>query len=501
MKTSPRPRIGAGSAPAVSVSNNGLRIGILIVAYNAVGTLVGVLRRIPADVWQNIGEVAVFDDASSDSTYELAVGYKTLADAYKLTVVKNASNLGYGGNQKAGYRYFIDKGFDVVVLLHGDGQYAPEVLHSLYEPIVSGRADAVFGSRMMPDYGGPLRGGMPLYKFVGNRILSTFENRALGLQLTEFHSGYRAYNLRALEKIDMSRMTDDFHFDTEIIIKLRHQGFRLREVPIPTYYGNEICYVSGMKYARDVVRAVHRYHATVRSIRRHPEFAEYYVNYPFKDDRRSSHRIAQRLVGSRQAVLDVGCGEGFFAARIKPDANVVTGVDLIPAPRLRDAFDRYVCADLSDGLPATLSAPDAPRFDKVLFLDVLQQLPNPAAALRDAAALLAPGGHVLISLPNVANVSVRANVLRGVFRYSDRGILDERHLRFYTRASARALITACGYDIVGEHATTVPLEFALGVGPANPLLRALQGLLALVTGLRPTLFGYQWVFAARPRSA
>jgi glycosyltransferase involved in cell wall biosynthesis len=272
------------------VSNLGLRIGILIVAYNAVNTLAGVLRRIPPNVWQNIEEVAVFDDASSDATYELAIGYKTLTDAHKLKVIKNLANLRYGGNQKAGYRYFVERGFDVVVLLHGDGQYAPEVLHHLYAPIVAGTTDAVLGSRMMDDYGGPLKGGMPLYKFVGNRILSAFENRALGMNLTEFHSGYRAYNLRALEKIDMTQMTDDFHFDTEIIIKLQHQGFRITEVPIPTFYGSEICHVNGLRYANDVVRAVRRYRATIRSKHSFPEFREYFVRDPVKDNRRSNER-------------------------------------------------------------------------------------------------------------------------------------------------------------------------------------------------------------------
>src|SRR6185369_6298213 len=175
----------------------------------------------------------ILDDASQDSTYELALGYKSVSQIDKLHVVRHPKNLGYGGNQKAGYEYFAEKGFDVVVLLHGDGQYAPEILSHLYSPIVRGQADAVFGSRMMRTYGGPLKGGMPLYKYVGNRILSIFENSLLRLNLTEFHSGYRAYSLRALKQIEFSRMTNDFHFDTEIIIKLHHQHYDIKEVPIP----------------------------------------------------------------------------------------------------------------------------------------------------------------------------------------------------------------------------------------------------------------------------
>src|SRR5581483_10936512 len=225
----------AAGIPAQRADNRGKRIGIFIVAYNALTTLDKVLKRITPEVWQNVERVVVFDDASQDATFELAVGIQSLVHLPKLQVLKNPKNLGYGGNQKAGYRYFIEQGFDIVVLLHGDGQYAPELLSTMYAPLVRGEADAVFGSRMMKDFGGPLRGGMPFYKYLGNRLLTAFENRALGLNLTEFHSGYRAYDLHALAEIKLDNLTNDFHFDTEIIIKLHHQNFRIVEVPIPTF--------------------------------------------------------------------------------------------------------------------------------------------------------------------------------------------------------------------------------------------------------------------------
>jgi 2-polyprenyl-3-methyl-5-hydroxy-6-metoxy-1,4-benzoquinol methylase len=477
--------------------NCGMRIGVLIVAYNAVGTLLNVLRRIPRPVWEQIEEVTVFDDASADATYELAVGYKALAKAYKLQIVKNDRNLGYGGNQKAGYAYFIERGFDAVVLLHGDGQYAPEILHRLYHPIVAGEADAVLGSRMMPDYGGALRGGMPLYKYVGNRILTAFENRALGMRLTEFHSGYRAYAVSALRKIDMEAMTDDFHFDTEIIIKLHHQGFRIAEVPIPTYYGNEICYVNGLRYAADVVRAVGRYKSTIRSARRFPEFAEYFVRYPLKGSAYSSHSIVARLVGSNQDVLDVGCGEGFFAAALAREGNRVTGVDIIPAPRHRDAFSRYVCADLKSGLEPLSAALGSAGFDKILLLDVVQQLPDPEPLLRAMASRLTSNARAIVSLANVANLSARLALLFGRFEYSDRGILDRSHLRFFTRSSARALLRRCGLEVVSERASVMPLEFVLDLSPDNLVMRATNRVLAFFTALFPTLLGHQWIFVVR----
>ncbi len=175
-----------------------------------------------------------------------------------MTVTRHPENLGYGGNQKAGYRMAIDEGLDIIVMLHGDGQYAPECLPDILAPLERGEADCVMGSRMM-EHGAARRGGMPLYKYVGNRILTTFENKVLGTKLSEFHSGYRAYSVNALKGIPFERNSDGFNFDTQIIIQLVDAGRRIVEVPIPTYYGDEICYVDGLKYAKDVSTDVVRY--------------------------------------------------------------------------------------------------------------------------------------------------------------------------------------------------------------------------------------------------
>lgn len=499
LETGRNPFSSASAEIDPRVFNQGKKIGILIVAYNAVTTLSKVLNRIPKETWENVTEVAIMDDASQDSTYELAMGYKSVSQIDKLHVVRHPKNLGYGGNQKAGYRYFIEKGFDAVVLLHGDGQYAPEILSHLYHPIANGSADAVFGSRMMKEYGGPLKGGMPLYKFVGNRILTTMENRAFGLNLTEFHSGYRAYDLHALKQIDFSKMTDDFHFDTEIIIKLHHQGFRITEVPIPTYYGDEICYVNGMKYAADVTRAIQRYKRTVRSIEKYPEFAEYWTHYPVKDSNYSSHYYLRKWVGSKQRVLDVGCGEGFQAADIQQLGNEVTGIDMVESPKNLAAMRQYEQCDLSQGLEPVIPKIGDSRFDKILLMDVIEHLPDPEKVLRECRDLLSPQGQVLISLPNIANITVRLGLLLGRFDYTDRGILDKTHLRFFTRKTARRMIEKCGFEVVKQTMTVMPLELALGVSAKNPIMRVVTEGLALATKLMPGLLGYQCMFAVRPK--
>jgi 2-polyprenyl-3-methyl-5-hydroxy-6-metoxy-1,4-benzoquinol methylase len=475
--------------------NKGKRIGIFIVTFNAITTLNKVLRRITPDVWRNVEQVVVFDDASEDATFELAVGIQTMANLPKLHVLKNKKNLGYGGNQKAGYRYFVEQGFDVVVLLHGDGQYAPELLSHMYLPIVSGEADAVFGSRMMKEFGGPLKGGMPLYKYIGNRLLTEVENRALGLNLTEFHSGYRAYNLHALSQIKLDNLTDDFHFDTEIIIKLHHQNFRILEVPIPTFYGDEICYVNGLKYAKAILGAVYRYTATSRAVRPYPEFEEYFVRYPIKRSRYSAHYYASRLVGKNQRVLELGCGDGTFGAELVRSGNSVVGVDPDAKVPATAGFEEVIRADFEQGL-REFARKSAQQFDRILMLDILEHLREPANILDSAKALLAPRGKLILSVPNTVNLTVRAMVLLGRFRYSDRGILDWSHLRFFTDASITDLVKKQGYRITARHYSVIPLERVIPMRSDSRLLRLASGILRVITGLAPGLFAYEIVLSA-----
>ncbi len=165
------------------VTANKKRIGIFVIAYNAVNKLDWTLDRIPAAVWEKVDEVFLFDDCSTDNTYYAAIGYKHAKEVQKLTVHRNAKNLRYGGNQKAGYEYAIARDLDIVVMLHADGQYAPEALPELLAPLENDEADMVFGSRMA-NGGDPLAGGMPLYKFVGNKILTWLENRITGMTLS-----------------------------------------------------------------------------------------------------------------------------------------------------------------------------------------------------------------------------------------------------------------------------------------------------------------------------
>ncbi|MGA1447814.1 MAG: glycosyltransferase family 2 protein [Ilumatobacteraceae bacterium] len=230
-----------------------MKIGILVVAYEASATLESVLNRIPSDFRSTLHTILVCDDASSDDTYQVGMRVKQSRPDLPLEVIRRPVNLGYGGNQKAGYRWMIDHGLDVVVLLHGDGQYAPEFLPFMVAPIVDGRADVVFGSRML-ERGAALRGGMPKYKFVGNKILSFLQNRIAGVSLSEWHSGYRAYSVASLARVGFELNADYYDFDTQIILQMIESNQRILEIPIPTFYGDELSRVNGIRYGWRILK-------------------------------------------------------------------------------------------------------------------------------------------------------------------------------------------------------------------------------------------------------
>ena len=337
------------------------RLLILIVAYNAEKTISQVLARVPHQLAEEYDvEVLVLDDSSQDRTFEQSRdAQREGALPFPLHVLFNPVNQGYGGNQKIGYHFALERGFDFVALVHGDGQYAPECLPDLVRPLRDGRADAVFGSRML-EKGGARRGGMPLYKFVGNRILSWFQNRVLGASLSEFHSGYRVYSVAALAKVPFELNTNDFHFDTEIIIQFVLSGLRIAELPIPTYYGDEICRVNGLEYAWNVTKAVLVARTQQLGLLYDRRFdcapAAGNMHYEPKLDYVSPHSAVLEIVPAGAHVLDLGCAGGYVGAMLRRRRDCgVTGVDKFPlGPGVE--LDAFVLHDLNDGFPPVNAA-------------------------------------------------------------------------------------------------------------------------------------------------
>jgi glycosyltransferase involved in cell wall biosynthesis len=201
------------------------KIVVVMPAMNAARTLEVTFGAIPRD-W--VDEVILVDDRSTDDTV-------ALARSLPLHLIWHPHNVGYGGNQKTCYLEALQKGADIVVMLHPDGQYAPELIPTLVQPILDGRADMVLGSRMAIP-GAAREGGMPRYKIVANRALTAVENRVLGTQLSEMHTGYRAYSRDLLTTIPFLRNALDFSFDSEVLMQAAHFGFRIAEVPVRSRY-------------------------------------------------------------------------------------------------------------------------------------------------------------------------------------------------------------------------------------------------------------------------
>ncbi len=217
----------------------GRRIVVVMPAYNAARTLRETHRRIPDIVHQ----VILVDDHSQDDTADLA-------SSLGLRVIRHPRNVGYGGNQKTCYTAALRDGADVVVMLHPDGQYEPELIGDLVRPIVEGRADMVLGSRMLRP-GGARAGGMPLWKRIANRVLTAIENLAMGTRFSECHTGYRAYSADFLRRIPFLRNSDDFVFDTEVIAQAVVFGQRVAEVPARSRYfadASSVGFRVGLRY-------------------------------------------------------------------------------------------------------------------------------------------------------------------------------------------------------------------------------------------------------------
>jgi glycosyltransferase involved in cell wall biosynthesis len=204
------------------------KIVVVMPAMNAARTLEVTFGEIPHD-W--VDEASLVDDRSTDETVELA-------RSLPLHVIWHPHNVGYGGNQKTCYLEALQRGADIVVMLHPDGQYAPDLIPDLVAPILAGDADMVLGSRMAIP-GAARAGGMPRYKIAANRFLTAIENRVLGTSLSEMHTGYRAYSRELLMTIPFLRNALDFSFDSEVLMQSAHFGFRIAEVPTRSRYFDE----------------------------------------------------------------------------------------------------------------------------------------------------------------------------------------------------------------------------------------------------------------------
>ncbi len=224
---------------------NGQKVVVVLPAYNAAATLAQTVTEIDRSI---VDEIILVDDASSDDTLAIA------RSLHLHHIRIHPHNRGYGGNQKTCYQIALEVGADIIIMLHPDYQYTPKLLPVMAYMIASGLYDVVLGSRILG--GTALKGGMPLYKYISNRLLTFFQNLLLGAKLSEYHTGYRAYNRKVLLSIPWERNSDDFIFDNQFLSQVIYAGFRIGEVSCPTRYfpeASSINFLRSVRYGLGVI--------------------------------------------------------------------------------------------------------------------------------------------------------------------------------------------------------------------------------------------------------
>lgn len=246
------------------------RVVVVMPAYNAAKTLRITYQAIPME---SVDRVILVDDGSTDETLAIARGLD-------LAIFVHTRNFGYGANQKTCYMEALKDGAEIVVMLHPDYQYDPALLPELVAPIETGEADIVLGSRFL--HGSALKQGMPWWKYVSNRFLTLLENLVLGLRLSEYHTGYRAYSRRVLEGVPFLLNSDKFVFDQEILVQAAHHGFRIKETPVPAKYFAEASsagLVDSIVYGLSILAVLGRYLLHRASLFRQKQFESFPARY------------------------------------------------------------------------------------------------------------------------------------------------------------------------------------------------------------------------------
>ncbi|MFZ1627273.1 MAG: bifunctional glycosyltransferase/class I SAM-dependent methyltransferase [Candidatus Moraniibacteriota bacterium] len=468
------------------------KVALFIVTYNAESQIEKTIRRIPEWCRPLFAEIFVIDDSSTDRTVARAIGTGQMLGLKNFSVMKTPTNQGYGGNQKIGYSYAIQQGYDIVILLHGDGQYPPEYLPDIVADYADSAVGAVFGSRMI-NRADALRGGMPLYKWFGNQILTRIENAILGTALSEFHSGYRSYRTNMLAKVPYQLNSDGFHFDTDIIIQLDLIGAQIIEIPMPTHYGDEECRVDGMKYAWNCIKS------SVKS-RLHQAGLFFQPNYEFPNNISRTYQMKSADTSLHAYVLrqpwksgmhiaDLGANDCELAQRIAERGTIVTAVDT--ALPIETLGIRSFQLDLNEDFPEKIGQ-DA--YNAVIALDVIEHLYPPERATERIYRILKPDGLLFASTANISYVVMRITHLLGWFNYGKKGILDRTHHRLFTIHSFRRLLENSGFRVIRIRGFGPPIRDAFGNGM---LWTTLDRVSAFLAEMYPALFAFNFLIIAR----
>jgi 2-polyprenyl-3-methyl-5-hydroxy-6-metoxy-1,4-benzoquinol methylase len=466
---------------------------VLVVANEATPAVLGAIAALPAVPGAEAEVLLIVDRAKGQNR---AMPPSALGPAGpRMTILSNPVHQGYGGNQKLGFHYAIENGFDFVVVLPVDGPPLGESLPPLLAPLLRGEADFVLGSRILGRRRAPSR--LPLARVAGIKMLTWVQNRLLRCHLSEYDAGAKAAAVTLLCRLPFELNSSAFHFDTELIIQCRRAQARIAEVAVtpgarpPPGRGHGLGYISDALRAAVAARLqdfglVYRRNFDVAG----DENQHYVAKLHFL----STHSAAVAEVPPNATVLDVGCGPGHLCAPLHAKGCRLIGVDQFMPKGAAENFDEFHVSDLN-------TRPFPHPLDDVqvlLVLDIIEHLISPekfCAELRERAQANL-GLKIVISTGNIGFVVTRLMLFLGQFNYNKRGILDLTHTRLFTFSSLRRLLQEAGFVVEKEIGIPAPVPLVVQSPFGQKVLMSIQAALIHVSR---GLFAYQMFLVVKPR--
>jgi len=473
------------------------KVLLLIVCYKAQSSITSVLERIPQNIWKNEHyhtESLIIDNVSQDKTFNIAEEYASKHPEWNITILYNPKRQGYGSNQKLGYFYAIRGGFDIIVVMHEEGRHAPEHLDRMIMPIVDNETDAVFSSEMI-QFMDIFKNKEVFCKWFSNQILTCVKNKIIRSKLSEFHGNHRAYNVHVLKTIPFKHNSNDYDFDTDIIIQLTDKKKSVQEIPIPIFYGNEISLRQRIPNAFKEIQSCILSRVIKYGIYYHPKFDyEPDSNYRYREKfgYPSSQQFAFDQVPHGATVIDIGCGPGFMAEKLNSKKVKTASIDLQIQYRMKEHSWKSIKADVEK----YDFDEEFGKVDHILALDIIEHLKSPErllTVLRKRFSKDAP--KLIITTGNIGFFPIRLGLLFSSFNYGKRGILDMDHTRLFTFSTLQKTLEMNGYEIKNKIGIPAPFPLATGNGRLSYILLLINQALIFIS---KSLFSYQIAIIAKP---
>ena len=461
------------------------KILICIFAVSDEEPVIDILNNMPKSLTNFEHEILVLIDGSRELYFQKVIKTVEVLKLFNAQVLFTSEKLGYGGNQKLAFYYAIKHEFETVLSMDGSGQYPPENLEKFLFGMENSEVQAFVGSRFLKT-GDSKQHKMSFYRFLGNTTVSFLQNWILGLNFSEFHSGFRAFRVKALEKIPFPFNSNGRKFDIEILIQLKLKGFTIKEIPVSYIEGTKTGIMECFRYGMDALKLSFKFRLHKMSLfyERKFDVSSGFKKYTLKKGYPSSHQFTLDEVKNSSRVLDIGCGNSLIGEELTSLGCWVEAIDC-ENPEGLSRINKFTNMNLND---ENINIP-IHGFDYVLLLDVLEHLEKPEnfiLNLRTHACGAAP--KIIISVPNIGFFAMRLSLLFGWFNYGVRGILDMGHRRLFTFDTIKKMLKDAGFAILICKGIPGPYPEAIGYNWLSRFLLSVNGWFVKIF---PKIFSYQ----------